>query len=218
MIRSESISTPLLKRIDELLIDHHLHLRKDDEVYYLGEYTNGKRADFSPMNQKILNYKKEPKRKGYSDWGYKESAIKEIADCFRISILQTSGFSERIKKALLVPIPPHAIKSDPDHDDRNLRMLQYFMPKGYIHELILQTQSREPLHKSKKRDLQELEDNYFLNPPNPNIKFDAIWLFDDVLRDGTHFRAICNILTRSFPTTKVVGFFIARSVQYSPMT
>jgi len=88
------------------------------------------------------------------------------------------------------------------------------MPKGNVHELILQKQSLNPLHKSKKRNPHELEVNYLINAPNAGVKFSEIWLFDDVLRNGTHFRAIHNILTRSFPQTKIVGFFIARSVQY----
>lgn len=198
MIRSENISPPLLKKIDELIVCHHPHLRLDDEVYYLGEYTSGKHANYSPMNQKILNYKKEMKRKNYPDWGYKETAIKQVADCFRLSILQTTGFAERIRKALLVPVPPHAIKGDPEHDDRNLRMLQYFMPKGQVHELILQKQSREPLHKSKIRNPDCLESNYVLHPPNKHISFDEIWLFDDVLRNGTHYEPIPIFLTFDF--------------------
>jgi predicted amidophosphoribosyltransferase len=216
MTKFENTSPQLLKRIDELLIGHHPHLQEDHEVYYLGEYTNGKRAEFSRINQMVLNYKKELKRKEYPDWKYKETAIQEIANLFRLSILQTSGFPERIQRALLVPIPPHASKNDPDYDDRNLRMLRYFMPKGKIHELMIQKQSRNPLHLSKQRDPKELENNYLLIYPKPEIEFDEIWLFDDVLRDGTHFRAIHNILVRTFPKIKIIGFFVARSVQYFP--
>jgi predicted amidophosphoribosyltransferase len=149
-------------------------------------------------------------------WGYKESAIKDVARSFRTLILQTSEFPERIKKALLVPIPPHVAKGDPGYDDRNLKMLNYFMPNGNIHELILQKESRAALHESNKRDIEKLERNYMLNAPNQNSEFNEIWLFDDVLRHGTHFRAIHNLLGRSFPNVKIVGFFIARSIQYLP--
>jgi pyrimidine operon attenuation protein/uracil phosphoribosyltransferase len=62
---------------------------------------------------------------------------------------------------------------------------------------------------------KELEENYYINSPNPDIEFDEIWLFDDVLRNGTHYRAAHNILTCHFPNVKIVGFFIARSVQHS---
>jgi hypothetical protein len=64
MTKSESTSPPLLTRIDELLIGHHPFLKETDEVYYLGEFTNGKRADHSPMNRQIFNYEKELKWEG----------------------------------------------------------------------------------------------------------------------------------------------------------
>jgi predicted amidophosphoribosyltransferase len=198
------------------LIAHHPFLKETDEVYYLGEFTNGKRADHSPMNRQIFNYKKELKWEGKQSWEYKEFAIKDVAKSFRTLILQTSEFPERIKKALLVPIPPHIAKGDPGYDDRNLKMLNYFVPKGNIHELILQKESREALHESNKRDIKKLEHNYILNAPKQNIEFNEIWLFDDVLRHGTHFRAIHNLLERSYPNVKIVGFFIARSIQYLP--
>jgi hypothetical protein len=86
MIKSSSTYPPLLKRIDELLLDHHPHLQQSDEVYYIGEYTNGMRADFSPTNKLILNYKKEPKWEGTPSWSYKEPAIKQVADIFRLSM------------------------------------------------------------------------------------------------------------------------------------
>jgi hypothetical protein len=214
MAKLENISPPLLKRVDELLIWHHPFLQKDDEVYYLGEYTNGKLADHSPVNELILNYKKELKWKGKSGWIYKENAIKTVAEWFRCSIFHTDGFAERLKNSLLSPVPPHKTKDDPDFDNRNLKMLQYFNPTGNIYEIVVQKNSREALHKSKNRDVNELMDNYFINHPNQNSKFNEIWIFDDILRNGTHFRAIKNLLKDSYVNVKIVGFFIARSVNH----
>jgi predicted amidophosphoribosyltransferase len=86
------------------------------------------------------------------------------------------------------------------------------MPEGNICELIQQKITREPLHLSNDRNVEKLERNYILNPFNLSTQFNEIWLFDDILRNGTHFRAIHNFLKRSFPATRIVGFFIARSV------
>ncbi|HSW73382.1 MAG TPA: hypothetical protein VLG44_08270 [Chlamydiales bacterium] len=212
MNKSKTTSPVLLKRIDELLISAHSYLEKNDEVYYLGEYTNRQPASHSDFNQLILNYKKDPSRKGKPEWEYKEVSIKKAADMLRLSLLQTNGFPSRIKHALLVPIPPHASKSDLEHDDRNLRMLLNFMPRGNVHELIEQKETRAPLHESNKRDPKTLEENYRINPPNQGLEFKEIWLFDDVLRKGTHFRAISNLLCKRFPNIPIVGFFIARSI------
>jgi hypothetical protein len=214
MPKSESTSPLLLKPIDELLIGSYPFVRQTDEIYYLMEYTKRKLPTHSPENQLISNYKKKPARQASPDYRYKEPAIKEVATRFRQSILQTAGLSGRVQRALLVPIPPHAAKEDPEHDDRNLKMLNYFMPKGNIHELLLQKNSRAPLHESKElRDPKKLEENYLINPASSDAAFDEIWLFDDVLRCGTHFRAAHTILAKYFPEKQIVGFFIARSIE-----
>lgn len=89
------------------------------------------------------------------------------------------------------------------------------MPQGNILEIILQKQSIEPSHKSKtKRDPKKLEENYSINCPDSKKEFDEIWLFDDILRDGTHYRAAHNLLKATFPSVKIVGFFIARSIPF----
>jgi hypothetical protein len=196
MTKSETSSPLLLKRIDELTINDHPFLCEEDEIYYLGEYTNRKGAEHSPMNQRILNYKKEKKWEGKPGWTYKESAIREVADLFRLSLLQSSGFAKRIKNALLIPIPPHKIKTDPEYDDRNLKMLKYLMPKG------------------PNRDVETLQSNFCLLSPQ-STDFNEFWLFDDILRNRTHFRAISNLIQSAFPKIKVVRFFIARSVNQS---
>ena len=154
MTKSESTSTPpLLKCIDELLISHHPLLESSDEVYYINEYTIRRGYEHSQTNQLIINYKIEPEHKGTSRWAHKESAIKEVAELFRSTILQTLVLQERIKNALLIPIPPHKANNDPGYDDRNVKMLNLFMPQGKIHELIHQKESRTPLHKSKDRNV-----------------------------------------------------------------
>jgi predicted amidophosphoribosyltransferase len=40
----------------------------------------------------------------------------------------------------------------------------------------------------------------------------AIAVVDDVLTTGAHFVAVSNILRREFPSTSIVGLFIARRV------
>lgn len=202
----------LLKKIDELTINSYRYLCPEDEVYYLGEYTPRKGAGFSHMNQLVLNYKKEVDRKGKPEWQYKEKAIKEIAGLFRQSILHTKSIAQRASTATLVPIPPSAAKNAENYDDRNMKLLQSIMPQGDIRELIIQKQSREPLHSSKHRKPADLMGNYSLNTALTTPAISEIWLFDDVLTLGTHFRAVREFLTKVFPEIKIAGFFVARSV------
>lgn len=212
-MKSESISPPLLKRLDDLIRRQHTFLNDKDEIYFLGEYTIGAQFSHSNTNKLILNYKKPLDKKELPEWIYKERAINEVAELFRLTVLNTIGLAERINNATLVPIPPSMSKESPAYDDRNYRMLKAFMPKGDIRELILQKETRAPLHfPNTKRSPYDLAKNYYLNEeahiPHPK----EIWLFDDILTKGTHFRTIHDLLKKEFHNTPIVGFFIARSI------
>ncbi|MXZ24438.1 MAG: hypothetical protein F4Y80_06130 [Caldilineaceae bacterium SB0665_bin_21] len=53
----------------------------------------------------------------------------------------------------LVPIPPSKAKADPLHDERLTRMLNAIRPEPMldIRELIVQTESTEPVHRQARR-------------------------------------------------------------------
>jgi hypothetical protein len=213
-MKLESISPLLLKKADELIKNNHPFLHGDDEIYFLGEYTVGALSEHSKTNRLIFNFKKPLERKSFPDWNYKEQAIQEAAALFRTSIFNTEGISERAHRATLVPIPPSMSKNSPEYDDRILKMLHLFMPEGDIRELILQKDSRPALHSSKSsyRNPQDLASNYFLNSIVRHPQPKEIWLFDDVLTKGTHFRALHEFLSKEFPQIPIVGFFIARTI------
>ncbi|MBF8262361.1 MAG: hypothetical protein HW387_26 [Parachlamydiales bacterium] len=211
-MKSASISPTFLKRIDEFLILSYPHLRHEDELYYLGEFTPRALACHSPTNQLIRNYKKEISRKDLTDWHYKDEAIQKAANLFHLSIFHTPEIYIRMKNALLVPIPPSEVRSSAKYDDRNLKLLQHLSPQGNIFELLLQKESRPSLRVSKIRVPLALEDNYYLSTNNLSLAIQEIWLFDDVLTQGTTFRAASNTIQKNFPNLKIVGFFIARSV------
>jgi len=213
MTKSTSISYPLLKRLDELTRRQHYLLDEQDEIYFLGEYTIGAFHHHSRINNLIFNYKKPIDKRELPEWRYKEQAINEVADFFRFTILNTADLSERISQATLVPIPPSMSKDDPNYDDRNFRMLKTFMPAGDIRELILQRGTRPPLHSaSSKRSQGDISKNYYLNTNILSPAPKEIWLFDDILTKGTHFRTIHDFLKQTFPDIPIAGFFIARSI------
>ena len=217
-MKLESISPLLLKQADELIKNNHPFLNVEDEIYFLGEYTVGARSEHSKVNRLVINYKKPLDRKGLSDWSYKEQAVKDVAALFRTSIFNTEDLSDRVLQATLVPIPPSISKNSSDYDDRNLKMLQLFMPEGDIRELVLQKESRSSLHSSKSspRNPQDLASNFLLNSSALNPRPKEIWLFDDILTKGTHFRALCEFLKMEFPFIPIVGFFIARTIPKFP--
>ena len=208
----KNTSPLLLKQIDEFLVLSYPFLSHEDELYYLGEFTPRELASYSDSNRLILNYKKSIDRKDYPDWIYKEQAIKQAASLFHRSISQTSAVFKRMNQALLVPIPPSEAQNSPKYDDRNVRMLRHFASQTKIAELLVQKESRPSLRTMAVRNPKILENNYSLNPIKLDLNIREIWLFDDVLTQGTTFRAASNTIKRTYPQSKVVGFFIARSV------
>lgn len=211
MLKSEDTSPLLLKQLDEASIGKYKFLNPNDEIYYLGEYTTGKGYSYSKWNDLISNYKKE--RKEVATKQHKEKAIKLTAAMFRSTLYHTKGIAEREKNAIFVPVPPSIGRNEDDYDDRNFEMLQLFAPKDRIIKAITQKKSRKALHKMRDlRDVNSLQENYEIAQEVRNLTFNEIWLFDDVLTAGTHFRAICNLLAPNFPKIRIVGFYITRSI------
>lgn len=95
-------------------------------------------------------------------------------------------------------------------------MLKKFAPQGDVRELIVQKQTRDPLHTSKgfPRSYKVLLGNYGFNEDAFHPMPEEIWLFDDTLIKGTHFRAIKEFLRKRFFDIPIVGFFVARGMHF----
>lgn len=203
-----------LQKLDELTLRDHPFLQDDDLCYYFGEYTGGGQGfAYSNFNSLILNFKKDPSKEGTFEWDYKLGAIETIATGF-VDIFKKIS---RIQHITLVPIPPSKMKNNPKYDDRILKMLrrveEKLGKKLDIRELIISRQDREPLHKGETRltppELRKyLEFNRDVFDPVPQ----EILLIDDVLTNGTHFRAMKDMITQEFPAVRVTGLFISRRI------
>ena len=193
-------------KVDELTLPDHHYLDPQDICYYAGEYTAGEGHAYSETNQLIHNFKKTMDKRGTAQWQYKERAIVQAANIFRAAIKADA-------QVTFVPIPPSKAKTDPLYDDRMLRMLQLVCKGRYtdIRELVVQTRSSEAAHLSQARPrpddlaaIYELDER--LTDPAPS----TIFVVDDVLTTGCHFKAVKRVLQHRFPDAVVVGFFIAR--------
>lgn len=205
---SSPSSAPLLVRIDELLRPRHVHLAPDDECYALREYTVRKGFEHSATNSLILNLKKPPSRADRPhEWHYKERAIARAARELR----EAMGL-EWLREATLVPMPPSRIASDPEYDDRMLRVLFALGPEQPldIRELLVQRSSMPPSHLGNRASVADLRANYRVEPTADRPV--AIFLFDDLLTRGTHFRAAKLALQAHYGPIPVTGFFLARAV------
>jgi hypothetical protein len=193
-------------KVDELTLPDHHYLDAQDICYYAGEYTAGEGHAYSETNQLIHNFKKTVDKRGTAQWQYKERAIVQAANIFRAAIKADA-------QVTFVPIPPSKAKNDPLYDDRMLRMLQLVCKGRHtdIRELVVQARSSEAVHLSQARPkpddlvaMYELDEE--LADPAPS----TIFVVDDVLTKGSHFKAVKRVLQQRFPDAVIVGFFIAR--------
>lgn len=167
-------------------------------------------AMFSATNNLIFNLKRKMHRRGRPEWPYKARAIETAAEALRAAL------SDRARQTLtFVPVPPSKAKSDPLYDDRLLQMLAGLWPGQPvdIRELVVQPESTDAVHDLDDRPTPAgLQARYSLDnqllAPAPQI----LAIVDHVLTTGAHYRAVRAILRTAFPTTQIVGLFIAPRV------
>lgn len=200
---------PLNKRIlkiDALTLPDHHHLDAKDICYYTGEYTAGEGHVYSETNQLIHNFKKTMDKRLTVQWQYKERAILQAANIFRAAIKEEARIT-------FVPVPPSKAKTDPLYDDRMLQLLENTCRGRHkdIRELVVQLQSVEAAHLADRRPTpDELVANYRLDESLAEPLPQVIFIVDDVLTTGCHFKAVQRLLTQRFPMARIAGLFLAR--------
>ena len=209
MARSQSSLPRWLTKVDAAAPDHW-YLTASDDCYFLGEYTAGTGYQGSPTNQLIFNLKKSVDRRGLRDWHYKDRAICEASATLRAAI-----HPEFLDKITFVPIPPSKAKGDALHDDRMTRLCKEIRPRPLldVRELIVQTVNMPAAHESDNRPTpQDIEAVYKVDDALVHTPRNFVFIVDDVLTTGAHFVAAKSLLSRQFPTTPVVGLFVARRI------
>ena len=206
-----------LTKVDELILQTqaHWHLDESDQCYFYGEYTARGGSAFSATNQFILNFKKGIERQSFPlEWRHKANAVQMAANMLSQSLAVEPNL-QALRSATLVPIPPSKARNDPLYDDRVLRMLQ-LMGQGLgldIRELILQKSTVEPSHSTSSRPRpSEIAENYEIDTKLAQPSPTSVWLFDDVLTTGAHFKAAKALLQQTYPGVPCVGIFLARRV------
>jgi predicted amidophosphoribosyltransferase len=200
-----------LQKIDELTRPDHSYLEADDQCYFFGEYTAGEGHAYSKTNQLIHNFKKTMDRRGTAQWRYKGIAINEVAQMVRGAIKADASIT-------FVPIPPSKAKTDPLYDDRLVQVASTTCAgrASDFRELLIQRLSVLAAHLSDVRPTpDQVAANYEIDEqlcnPNPQM----IFVLDDMLTTGCHFKAAQRVLRERFPGTDIVGLFIARRVPKS---
>ena len=203
--------------IDENNRDQYAFLNQHDECYYIWErmsqlWSGHEQPDYQNIpatNQLISNFQipvtcktSQPKR-----YYWKEQAIKHAAKA--LSQLIPENWREH---ATFVPIPPSKVKDHNEHDPRLRLTLQAVRPRlKDLRELVLQHDNADA--KRKGVSPTDRAQNYYINEEVTNPKPSTIFIVDDVLTTGCHYKAIELILNNQFPDTPIFGLFLARAVR-----
>lgn len=195
-----------LQEIDELTRRDHHYLEVGDHCYFFGEYTAREGYAYSATNQLIHNLKKSVDKRGTPQWRHKEIAIAQAARMLRAAIKPEAHVT-------FVPIPPSKAKDDPRYDDRLVQILQGACEgrPTEFRELLLQRKSVDAAHLSDERPTpDDVAANYRIDESLADPAPQTIFLLDDVLTTGCHFKAAERVLKERFPRANIVGLFIAR--------
>jgi hypothetical protein len=198
-----------LLQIDESNIGDHSRLGPDDRCYFLFEYTSGKTWAFSRTNSLISNLKKKPSICSPNELYYKNQAIQQAAAALR-QVLNPGA----IKSVTLVPVPGSKAPDHADFDPRMERVCQLIAPGIDVRNIIVQTASTAAAHEAEgdRISVEDLLEVYEIDESRCQPVPSTIWIIDDVLTAGTHFRAMQTLLSQRFPNAPIYGVFIARRI------
>jgi len=199
-----------LCKIDDSNRHDHIRLSKNDQCYYFYEYTAYTAGEsWSKSNQFIWNLKKEIGRKNENDYLYKLSAIKEAAQLLNTVFKNHANI---LSQAIICPIPPSKIKTDPYYDDRMTKVCQIACEniETTLCELIEQTKPYPSSHRQKEGERITVDNLKNIYKLSQRITQPFVIFIDDLITTGTHFIACKEVILEAHPTTKVFGLFIAR--------
>ena len=194
-------------KVDDLTRGDHYYIRPEDECYHLGEYMS-RQGYAGATNDLIQNLKKPMERRGRPEWKWKAWAIDKCSQMLQDSF-GASGFGA----GTVIPVPPSKVKADPAYDDRLSQVLQKASApfNADVRELIFQAENLGAFHDGERVSIQELLDNYRIDQALlAPLRNGTAFVFDDVLTNGTHYRAMKGKILETYPQARVIGIFMAR--------
>jgi hypothetical protein len=201
-------------KIDALTRPDHYYLEEGDHCYFLGEYTARRGFSHSATNKLIINFKKPMDRKGKPEWRYKQQSIETAANALYDALTGTD-----LDAVSFVPIPPSKTKVDPLYDDRVAATLRVFTElnrtklsrRVHVCEAVVQICSTDAAHDGGARpNPSEVLANYQIDPVQSNLLRNRVFVFDDVLTTGCHYKAMLRCLVDCSPSLSCAGLFLAR--------
>lgn len=212
--------TPFWTRIDRVNSFNHRALESSDVCLFL--YTREKHAygeidQWSYAYRTVENFKISPKALASNPARrkYKEGAIRTVANDLK-RLFQAANQDARF---LLVPAVTSKSRTDPDFDDRLIRvcsMVANRFPNVDSVEMLSMRQTMEPAHTgSGTRNADTLLSNIVVDRSVAIGDYACVLVFDDVISSGAHFKACERAIRAAYGSGVVVeGVFWARTASW----
>ena len=189
-------------RVEGPYLPHYINL--NDFCVYAREYIIGKKGyKAGPTNSDILNFKKSPTAKNRE---YRTQAIQK----FKQDILNLD-FKDEV---IITAIPSSIVKNDSGYSNRFEDLfteLEKSEPNFIIEWPVIAKQTITASRYSNQRPKpEEIKENYRwdgFKKTSPQTLF----VFDDVLISGSHFRAMSDFLRENQYNKKIIGIFWAKA-------
>jgi len=193
------------RQIDDLSRPYFLN--EDDICIYAREHTNGG-YEASESNQMLFNYKKPLDGKDKPGWYYKKHSVALFAA--ELSELNFPAGS------VLVPAPTSNPRSSGNFDSRIedtiIELIKY--QQNLLFQPVLDLKQAIPSAHAGggSRNPFEIKKNLMVSPFTIEPVPKRIFLIDDMITTGGHFRAFKDKLLEKYPSLQVIGIFWAKHV------
>ncbi|MFW2597749.1 hypothetical protein ACN9JZ_03415 [Aliarcobacter butzleri] len=189
--------------------DHSLHTRKhltsDDECFYFIEATNGGFRE-SDSNNLLFNYKRLiTSSTNTQALYYRNKAIEKFVDY----LSTIDEFSN--DNLIVIPASTSKKRGSPlfnDRIDKTVELLQQRCPNLIIEKAFDTIEDVTPSHNGGQRDIESVIANIewkgFKHEPS-----EKVFIIDDTLTTGSHFKSWKTIINHYYPDIEVVGIFLA---------
>ncbi|ACX74425.1 hypothetical protein Fisuc_0815 [Fibrobacter succinogenes subsp. succinogenes S85] len=172
-------------------------LEDTDEIWRYEIYCPEERDDyFSDLH----NLKKSTDKKEKYEWRYKTEAIAKCSGFLK-------EFRFQAENPFIIPMPPSKKKGTPEYDNRLVQIIKKVTNVTCL-DIFDVKESVESTHKPEQtKDLIAIQNNLVMSTTEKIEILDLVYVLDDVLTTGTHFKAIKNKILEINPDIRVIGLF-----------
>lgn len=187
--------------------DRPMYLSESDYCVYAREHTDGG-YEASHSNQMLFNYKKPLEYKGTGQWFYKIHSITLFA-----TELSQLNFPNN---SVLIPAPTSKPRSSVLFDSRiddSINELIKYRPDLKLQPILDMSEEIRSAHSEGGPRDPSIIEQYITVSNFTGIDIpDKVFIIDDIITTGGHFKAAKNAILKHFPQINVIGVFWAKHI------